>query len=160
MRHHPDLKTYEDFLQHYEKESEFTKRELYQNFVFAQKEVERKKRQYQRRKARRQEEIAKLPEDERPKVGRPRKKTVEDYQKEVEDLKRKMEELRKQLEASKTVDRTPDLPPIPPTPPTPIPPTPVPLPRYQSIVPISQPIQPVFGNLITNSKIPRKPKQV
>jgi len=84
---HPTMKTYEDFLQNYEKEPESVKKQLYKNYLFATKEVERKKAQYQRRKQRKHAEIAALPEHQRPKVGRPKKKTIEDYQKELEDLK-------------------------------------------------------------------------
>lgn len=100
----PTMKTYEDFLASCSQESESVKKQLYKNYVFATRELERKRKQYQRK---REAYLAKTPVDQRPKIGRPKKKTIEDYQKEVEGLQQQLETLQKQLATVPTVSPAP-----------------------------------------------------
>lgn len=100
---HPTLKTYEDFLQNYETESESAKQQLYKQATWAQKEIQRKKGQYLRRKERK---IAARPanyEEIKPKVGRPRKVNPQEVKLEEEkaSLQTELETLRKEIVALK-----------------------------------------------------------
>lgn len=154
---HPTLKTYKDFLQNYEKEPESVKQQLYKSAVWARKEVERKKAQYQRRKLRQQEAILALPEDQRPKskpVGRPRKKTVEDYKNDIEQIEitrkkkeeeylKEIEELKKLLEEKEKLITTKEPEPVPEPEPKPKPKT-----SQQNLVQ-----KPPYPPVINNTKI-------
>lgn len=102
MSIHPDLKTYDEFIKHYEQDTEANKALLYKNYVFARKEAARKKAQYQRRKEKLRKEREALPPEQRPKPGRPRKQTKEEVlQKELETMKTELETTRSLLEEKK-----------------------------------------------------------
>jgi hypothetical protein len=64
------MKTYDEFIHHYNQESESVKQSLYKNYLWVQKELLRKKAQYHRRRER---YLANTPIEQRPKMGRPRK---------------------------------------------------------------------------------------
>lgn len=121
MSIHPDLKTFEEFIKHYEQDTEDDKKKLYKNYLFAKKESERKKAQYQRRKERKQ--------------------------KEIEDMKAELETLRKQLEEKKQE------------------PGHEPAKEKEAISQTSvkktvKPPENNYGNVITDTKQKRPPKQV
>ena len=175
---HPTLKTYQEFITNYQHDTEEEKLCMYKQYVFAQKESLRKKKQYQRRKEKRNAILETLPESQRPKVGRPRKKTVEDYKKELEEMKLQLDTVKRQLEekTKETFPQPPQLPdpvPVPEPEPVPVPepePEPVPEPKrepknfvkFNPNLPLyatSSSIQ-SFGNLISNTKVKRCLKKV
>lgn len=120
----PDKKTLEEFIKHYNLESAEEKERLYKNYLFAQKELDRKKKQYHKK---REAFLANTPPELRPKPGRPRnireenimlKEKTEENQKlqeqiqeeqkqkvslqeELETLRKKIEELEKQKKPEK-----------------------------------------------------------
>lgn len=73
MTINPTLKTYEEFIFFYEKDTEDTKRELWKQYQFAMKERDRLREKDKRRQEKRKAIRDALPPEQRPKPGRPRK---------------------------------------------------------------------------------------
>lgn len=67
--HHPTLKTYEEFIAFYEKDTPEVRQELYKQYQFAMKERERLRQKEKRHRDRIREEKAKLPPVPRKKPG-------------------------------------------------------------------------------------------
>lgn len=70
---HPTLKTYEEFIAYYEKDSPGARQELYKNYQFAVKERQRLRNKDKKYREKKKEEKAKLPPVPPKKKGRPRK---------------------------------------------------------------------------------------